>query len=101
MTINTNRQRFHLGGWVKYLLAFAIFVLSIGFIGEHCIKERIKRKYDISELQTKIADLQSTFHEDNVVLERLKNDPEEVRRIAREKYYMKSENEDVFIIEDK
>ncbi len=88
-------------GWIKYVLALAIFVVSIGFVGEHSISERIKRKQEIAELQTKIAEQQRKFREDKEVLERLKNDPDEVRRVAREKYYMKRESEDVFIIEDK
>ena len=85
---------------IKYIVALAIFVASIGFIGEHSITERVKRKQEIAELQAKIAELQQRFSEDRKMLDQLKNDPEAVRRIAREKYYMKTENEDVFIIED-
>ena len=51
-------------------------------------------------MQSKIAEQQRKFEEDNRVLEALKSDPEAVRRVAREKYFMKRQNEDVFIIED-
>jgi len=87
--------------WIKYIIALLIFVVSIGFIGENSIRKRIQRKQEINQLQTKIAEQQKKFKEDNQKLEKLKNDPAEVRRVAREKYYMKTNDEDVFIIEDK
>ena len=84
----------------KYIIAIVIFLVSIGFIGEHSITERLKRKQEIATLQSKIAEQQRKFEEDNRVLEQLKSDPDAVRRVAREKYFMKRSNEDVFIIED-
>ena len=84
----------------KYFIALAIFFVSIGFIGEHSITERIKRKQEIATLQSKIAEQQRKFEEDHHELELLKSDPDAVRRVAREKYFMKRSNEDVFIIED-
>lgn len=86
--------------WIKYAVAFVIFAVSIGFLGEHSVLCRMERNKEISELQQKIAEQQQRFAEEHEALERLKNDPEEVRRVAREHYYMKKDNEDVFIIED-
>lgn len=91
----------HSLSWIKYAVATLIFAVSIGFVGENSVLRRIERKKEISELQQKIAEQQQRFAEDHQALERLKNDPEEVRRVAREHYYMKKDNEDVFIIEDK
>ena len=48
----------------------------------------------------KIKEQRQKFNKDNKELERLKKDPEAVRKVAREKYFMKTSNEDVFIIED-
>ena len=84
----------------KYLIALAIFVVAIGFIGEDCICERIKRKQEISVLEGKIAEQQQRFDTDNKTLNSLKNDVEALRTVAREKYYMKQWNEDVFLVED-
>lgn len=84
----------------KYVIALAVFIVSIGFVGEHSITERLKRKQEIATLQSKIAEQERKFEEDNRVLEELKSDPDAVRRVAREKYFMKRANEDVFIIED-
>ncbi|MBR2191972.1 MAG: septum formation initiator family protein [Bacteroidaceae bacterium] len=87
-------------GTIKYILALGIFIALIGFIGEHCLRERYKRKVEIAELESKINEQKQKFEEDNKKLERLKKDPEAVRRVAREQYFMKTDDEDVFIIED-
>ncbi|MBQ2340548.1 MAG: septum formation initiator family protein [Bacteroidaceae bacterium] len=86
---------------IKYMVALGIFIAMIGFVGEHCLRERYKRKVEITELQMKIKEQRQKFNKDNKELERLKKDPEAVRKVAREKYFMKTSNEDVFIIEDK
>ena len=86
---------------IKYMVALGIFIALIGFVGEHCLRERYKRKVEITELQMKIKEQRQKFNKDNKELERLKKDPEAVRKVAREKYFMKTSNEDVFIIEDK
>ena len=85
---------------IKYMVALGIFIALIGFVGEHCLRERYKRKVEITELQMKIKEQRQKFNKDNKELERLKKDPEAVRKVAREKYFMKTSNEDVFIIED-
>jgi cell division protein FtsB len=82
------------------MVALGIFIALIGFVGEHCLRERYKRKVEITELQMKIREQKQKFNKDNKELERLKKDPEAVRKVAREKYFMKTSNEDVFIIED-
>lgn len=86
---------------VKYAVALAVFIVSIGFVGDSCIVERIKQKEEIASLKEKIRMQKKRFREDKATLEKLKKDPDEIRRVAREKYYMKTENEDIFIIEDK
>ena len=85
---------------IKYMVALGIFIAMIGFVDEHCLRERYKRKVEITELQMKIREQKQKFNKDNKELERLKKDPEAVRKVAREKYFMKTSNEDVFIIED-
>ena len=86
--------------WLKYLSASALFVLMTGFVGEHSIRQRIQRKREIATLRQTIAQLQERFAQDKAKLDLLKSDTEELRRVARERYYMRTEGEDVFIIMD-
>ena len=34
------------------------------------------------------------------MLKSLKSDPEALKKVARERYYMKTDDEDIFVIED-
>lgn len=84
----------------KYVIALVVFAVFIGFIGENCIMERIKNKEEIATLERKIAAKKSEFVADSLKLAELKSDPEAIRTAAREQYYMKQPNEDVYIIYD-
>lgn len=83
---------------LKYVIAIAVFVVTTGFLGENCVVERMKHKQEIEALEQDIAAKRKKFDEDHKRLEEIKNSPEAVRRLAREKYYMKEADEDVFII---
>jgi cell division protein FtsB len=54
----------------------------------------------MKELQSEIDKYNSKFDSDKELLMRLKNNPEAIKDVARERYFMKKENEDIFIIED-
>lgn len=84
----------------KYLIAVGIFVLVTGFVGENCIVRRVERKQDIAELERKIQEQRDLFAADQARLDELKNNRYALRRVAREKYFMREYNEDVYIIED-
>lgn len=84
----------------KYLIALAIFAIFTVFVGDHCWLKRMQQKNEISELQDKIAALDEQFEEDSLAILALDTDIDAVRKIARERYYMKNTGEDVFLIKD-
>ena len=85
---------------MKYVLAFAIFAIAITFFGESSLINRMSQKKEIDKLSTEIEEQQQKFKNDKETLNSLKNDPEALKRVARERYYMKAEDEDIFVIED-
>ena len=85
---------------MKYVLAFAIFAIAITFFGESSLINRMSQKKEIDKLSTEIEEEQQKFKHDKETLNSLKNDPEALKRVARERYYMKAEDEDIFVIED-
>lgn len=85
---------------MKYLVALAIFAIAITFFGESSLINRMSQKKEIDKLSTEIEEQQKKFKHDKETLNSLKNDPEALKRVARERYYMKAENEDIFVIED-
>ena len=84
----------------KYIIALGIFVFTTGFVGETCVVERIKNKEVIAKLEKEIAELEQTKSANMAMLQELQNNPDALRRVAREKYYMKQVDEDVYIIAD-
>ena len=85
---------------LKYVVALAIFVGVMGFVGESSIVNRIGQQREISRLKGEIDDYNRKFNQDKKTLEALKNDPEAVKEVARGRYFMKTDNEDIFIVEE-
>ncbi|MBR1667543.1 MAG: septum formation initiator family protein [Bacteroidaceae bacterium] len=85
---------------LKYVVALAIFVGVIGFVGETSLVNRIGQQQEISRLKSEIDDYNRKFEQDKKTLEALKHDIEAVKEVARSRYYMKTDNEDIFIVED-
>lgn len=85
---------------LKYVVAFAIFIGAIGFVGESSIVNRIGQQQEISQLKEEINEYNRKFEQDKKTLNALKHDPEAVKEVARSRYYMKTDNEDIFIVED-
>ncbi|MCQ2131873.1 MAG: septum formation initiator family protein [Bacteroidaceae bacterium] len=84
----------------RYIIVAVIFLLIISFVGDHSLVNRVKQKQEIASLKEQIREQVEQYNTDKHQLEQLKTDPEAVKRIAHEKYYMKTENEDIFVIED-
>lgn len=85
---------------LKYVIALGIFVGVIGFVGESSLVNRIGQKQEIEKLRGEISEYNRRFMSDKEKLDALKTDHEAVKQVARERYYMKTEDEDIFIVED-
>ena len=85
---------------LKYLVALAIFVGALGFVGESSIVNRIGQQQEIARLKGEIDEYNRKFNQDKKTLDALKHDPEAIKEVARSRYYMKTDNEDIFIVED-
>jgi cell division protein FtsB len=58
---------------------------------------RIQRKSEIATLNSEIERYRTQFDNDTERLQELTENPEALEKVAREKYFMKRPNEDVFI----
>ena len=66
-------------------------------MGENSILSHIQNKVTISELEAEIAKYRSFYETDRRKMDRLDSDPRAIEEIAREKYFMKREDEDIFV----
>ena len=85
---------------LKYVIALAVFVVTIGFVGESSLVKRVEQRQEISRLREEIDVYNRKFEDDKKVLNALKHDHEAVKEVARSRYYMKTDNEDIFIVEE-
>ncbi len=85
---------------LKYVIALVVFIIAIGFVGESSIVNRIGQQREISKLKEEIDEYNRKFEQDRKTLEALKHDPEALKEVARSRYFMKTDNEDIFIVED-
>ncbi len=81
----------------KYFVVIVFFGVIVGFADSNSFWFRHKRLQEIAALRAEVQNYKTRFEEDSRRVELLKNDPEAVRRVAREQYLMKYDNEDVFV----
>lgn len=82
----------------KYLFVILFASLLIGVLDENSVLSRSRRKERIAELRREIADYEQRFDAATSLLRKLDHEPGMLERVAREKYYMKRPNEEVFVI---
>lgn len=84
----------------KYVVAFLIFMLILGVVDENSLWVRYQRRVEIGNLRRQIEKYQAQYDAETAQLEALENNPAAVERLAREKYLMKRDNEDLFVFMD-
>jgi len=82
----------------KYLITIVIGVLFIGFIDENSFMQRVKYDIQISGLREEINKYNAINDSANTQLEKLKRNPRYIEKIARERYFMKADDEDIFVL---
>ena len=81
----------------KYWAALLIFLLILGVLDENSLWSRYERRMEINNLKREIAKYQQQYNDEKEQLQQLENSREMVEKLAREKYHMKRDNEDVFV----
>ena len=81
----------------KYLVAIVIFLLIIGVLDENSLYVRYQRQVEIGNLKREIDTYKAEYDAETEQLNALENSPEAVERMARERYFMKRANEDLYV----
>ena len=85
----------------KYIITLILFVFWIIFIDDYNLIKQYQLNKNVKNLNTKKEYYISETKKDSTELHLLKNSKKEQEKFAREKFLMKKENEDVFIIRKK
>ncbi len=81
-----------------YILVLTIFVIWMAFFDTNSLLIHLELRREIKKLEEQKEFLKGEIEKDKKVLETL-SDKEELEKFAREKYYMKKEGEEIFLIE--
>ena len=91
----------HLPSWLKnkYLLTSACFAIWILFVDDRdVITTQLKHKQELRKLEESKKYYEKQIAATRQELDQLKSDPALLEKYAREKYLMKRDNEDVYLI---
>lgn len=81
-----------------YVLVLTIFVIWMAFFDTNSLMIHLELRNEVKKLEKQKEFLQGEISKDKEILEKL-SDKSELEKFAREKYYMKKENEEIFLIE--
>ena len=85
---------------LKYVLVSIIAVALIGFVDENSIWHHIQNKQQISALEEEIAKHTELNQRNLQQIRMLDSNPKAIEKIARERYFMKADDEDIFVLSD-
>ncbi|MCC8170469.1 MAG: septum formation initiator family protein [Parabacteroides sp.] len=84
-----------------YWLVTIVFLALTFTAGDSNLYRRYQYDEKIRMLEKEIKQYQEEIKENNEKLKNLRTDKEGLERFAREEYFMKKENEDIYIIKNK
>lgn len=82
----------------RYALALIVFVIWMLFLDNHSYLDHRELNKEIEELENNKEYFQNEIDKDKKSINLLKN-PHQIEKYAREKYFMKKDSEDIYIIE--
>jgi len=84
----------------KYFLSVSAFIVWILFFDPRDVFTQMEHHRELNELQVSKAWYQKEIAKESIEAEQLKTNPATIEKYAREKYLMKRDNEDIFIVSE-
>jgi cell division protein FtsB len=75
-------------------------IAIVGFLDDNSFLRRIQYDLQLDDLKTEIQKYNDQNKADSKQLRELKRDPKAIEKIARERYFMKADNEDIYVLSD-
>ncbi len=82
----------------KYLIVVIIGTAIVGFLDDNSFVRRVKYEIQINNLKAEIERYNAKHRADSIQLHELKNNPKAIEKIARGRYFMKADDEDIYIL---
>ncbi len=81
-----------------YVLVLTVFLVWMVFFDTNSLLIHLELKREIDKLEKQQEFLREEIANDKKIIEKL-SDPEELEKFAREQYYLKKKNEEIYLIE--
>ena len=84
----------------KYLIVLVVGTLIVGMIDENSVLNRVQFALQIGDLKAEIEKYNNQYEADARQLNELRRHPQAIEKIARERYFMKADDEDIYVLSD-
>lgn len=84
--------------YMKYIAVTVFGLLFVGVIGENSIWAHLRHLQYIGQLEDEIADYNARNERDCEQIRKLDTNPKAIEKIARERYFMKADDEEIFVL---
>lgn len=84
----------------KYATVFILGILIVGYLDENSVWNHLKNRQRINELKEETENYNAIFRRDQAQIRELDRNPKAMEKIARERYFMKADDEDIFVLSD-
>jgi cell division protein DivIC len=84
----------------KYVLVLIFFVVWMLFFDQRDFFQQQEKRAELNKLEQKKAYYQQEIKKTKKELGDLQNSPAAVEKFARERYLMKKDGEDIFVVDD-
>ncbi|GAB6982027.1 FtsB family cell division protein [Prevotella dentasini] len=84
----------------RYQIVAVAGLLMVGVLDENSFMKRIEYSYQINDLKAEIEKYDRQYQHDTKQLKELRRNPKAIAKIARERYFMKADDEDIFVLSD-
>ena len=85
---------------LKYAVVCVVAVLIVGFLDENSMWNHLKNRQRIEELTEEKARYNADYERDKAQIRELDRNPKAMEKIARERYFMKADDEDIFVMKE-
>ncbi len=82
----------------KYLITIVVGVAIVGFIDDNSFLRRIQYDLQISQLKEDIKRYNDHNEASTKELKEIRRNPKAIEKIARERYFMKADDEDIYVL---
>lgn len=86
--------------YVKYAIVCVLGILVVGFLDDNSVLSHMNNLRRKAELKEEIEQYNAQNKKNMDRIEQLDQDPKAMEKIARERYFMKTEDEDIFVLSD-